>query len=180
MEQNQVLIEWELLASDICLKRWLIEAIEEEMDAIERCEPDELEDFYCLKNYADKLDNLQRESERCQWDLLVHPIFQNHFSLQVVTMIRLTDITKRSGELVQSGNYLKQLLYHQACTRKYQIEEKGQLMTDRINTALFGTEERRRLATTKAESTTDEHYRLILIEEWTRNALQRALEDPER
>ena len=41
-------------------------------------------------------------------------------------------------------------------------------------------EERKRLATTKAESTTDEHHQLILIEKWTRNAPQRAMEDSER
>ena len=178
----QVLIEWELLAKDICLKKWLIEAIEEEIDAIENCEPHELEDFYGygLRKYVDKLEDLQLESERCQWDPLSDPRFTNHFSQQVITLIRLVDLTKRSGELVQSGSYLKQLLYHQAWTRLKEVEEKRQLETGKITTALYETEERRRLATTNVISTIDKHYRDILIEEWTRKAQQRALEDPER
>ena len=124
--ERQVLIEWELLARDICLKKWLIEAIEEEIDAIENCEPHELEDFYGygLRKYVDKLEELQVESERCEWDPLTDPRFKNHFSQQVITLIRLVDLTRRSGELVQSGSYLKQLLYHQAGTRQKEVEEK--------------------------------------------------------
>ena len=180
--ERQVLIEWELLARDICLKKWLIEAIKEEIDAIENCEQHELEDFYgCgLRKYVDKLEELQVESERCEWDPLTDPRFKNHFSQQVITLIRLVDLTRRSGELVQSGSYLKQLLYHQAGTRLKEVEEKRQLETDKITTALYGTEERRQLATTNEISTIDKHYRDILIEEWTQEAQQRALENPER
>ena len=60
------------------------------------------------------------------------------------------------------------------------MEEKRQLETDKITTALYGTEERRQLATTNEISTIDKHYRDILIEEWTQEAQQRALENPER
>lgn len=97
-----MLIEREILANDISLKKWLIDTIQEEIDAIAGCAPDELEDFYeeFVVMYVDKSEILRSKSERRQWSQSEDTQIQNHYEQQVLTMVRITDITRRNGELV--------------------------------------------------------------------------------